>query len=99
MRRQEKVMNEPTKGNGTVYRMFIDDKPYESSQRYLTGAQLREMAHIERQYRIFFEKHREENEKGGHPPEREIHNANSVDLAEPGEEKFYTLRRPLMDIS
>jgi hypothetical protein len=53
MRRQEKVMNEPTKGNGTVYRMFIDDKPYESSQRYLTGAQLREMAHIERQYRIF----------------------------------------------
>ena len=92
-------MKEQAQGNGPVYGIFIDGKPYESGQRRITGAQLREMAHIERQFRIFFEKHREENEKNGHAPEREIHNAYSVDLAEPGEEKFYTLRGPSMDIN
>jgi hypothetical protein len=95
----EGIVKEQAEENRPVYRIFMDDRPYESSQRRITGAQLREMTHLERPVRIFFEKHREENEKGGHPPEREIHNANSVDLAEPGEEKFYTLRRPLMDIS
>jgi hypothetical protein len=57
------------------------------------------MAHIEREYRIFFEKHREENEKNAHAPDLEVHDTYSIDLAEPGEEKFYTLRSPTMDIS
>lgn len=57
------------------------------------------MGHIEPQYRIFLEKHREENERSRHSPDREIHSAYAVDLAEPGEEKFYTLSRPSMDIS
>ncbi len=81
------------------YQFFIDGKEYESAQRYITGAQVRQMANIEPEYRIFLEKHREENERGSHPPDREIAETYSVDLAEPGEEKFYTLHCPTMDIS
>jgi hypothetical protein len=92
-------MKQQAKGNEQVYGVFIDDNPYKSNQRRIMGAQLRELAHIEPQFRIFLEMHREENEKNCHAPDREIHNAYSIDLAEPGEEKFYTLLRPSMDIN
>ena len=85
--------------SGTIYRFFIDGKAYESGQRFITGAQLRQLGIVEPEYRIFLEKHREENERGNHPPDREIDETYSVDLDEPGEEKFYTLHRPTMDIS
>src|SRR5262249_34291880 len=82
-----------------AYELFIDNKPYESRERMITGAQLREMAQIEPEYRIFFEKHREHNEANGHTPDREIGDKSAVDLAEPGDEKFYTLHVPSMDIA
>ncbi len=91
-------MKQKSGANGQIYRFFIDGKPYESHQQLITGAQLREMAHIGPEFRIFLEIHREENEKNGHPTDREIHNTYSINLAEPGEEKFYTLRQPTMDI-
>jgi hypothetical protein len=82
-----------------TYRFFIDGKEHESSRRYITGAELRRMANIAPEYRLFLEKHREENERRHHPPDREIRDTSSVDLGEPGEEKFYTLHAPTMDIS
>ena len=87
-----------SKNDQQPYRFFIDGKPFESEQRMITGAQLREIAHIEPKFRIFLEKHREENEKNSHAPDREIHNSYSIDLAESREEKFYTLQHPTMDI-
>ena len=82
-----------------VYQFFIDGREHESAQRYITGAELRRMANLAPEYRLFLEKHREENEQRSHPPDREINETYSIDLAEPGEEKFYTLRSPTMDIS
>ena len=85
--------------SGPIYRFLIDGKEFESGQRHITGAELRQLGKIEAEYRIFLEKHREENERRHHPPDREIDETYSVDLDEPGEEKFYTLHRPSMDIS
>ena len=85
--------------SGKSYQFFIDGKSYESAQRYITGAQVRQMANIEPEYRIFLERHREDNERRSHPPDREIAEMYSVDLGKPGEEKFYTLHRPTMDFS
>jgi hypothetical protein len=82
-----------------TYRFFIDGREHESVRRYITGAELRQMASIAPEYRLFLEKHREENARRRHPPDREINETSSVDLAEPGEEKFYTLHSPTMDIS
>ena len=82
-----------------TYRFVLDGKHFESAQRYITGSQLRAMAGIAPEFRIFLEKHREENIQRSHPPDREIGDAYTVDLAEPGEEVFYTLHQPTMDIN
>ena len=84
--------------NKETYHFFVDGKPYESKEKLITGAQLREVAQIGPKLRIFLEKHREENVKNAHAPDREIHNTYSIDLSAQGEEKFYTLPHPTMDI-
>ena len=91
-------MEQQPRKNSVTYQFFIDGKPYSSNQKLITGAQLRKIAQIAPHFRIFLEKHREENEKFSHAPDREIHNTYSIDLSEPGEEKFYTLPHPSMDI-
>ncbi len=68
----------------------MSEKPY---QFFIDGKE------YESAQRYITGAHREENERGSHPPDREIAETYSVDLAEPGEEKFYTLHCPTMDIS
>ena len=86
--------------NGEAFRFSVDDKQYELSERSITGARIREIADIDKNLRIFLVKHRQENEASGHrTSDRAIHNSYTVDLANPGEEKFYTLLAPSMDIN
>jgi hypothetical protein len=75
------------------YRFTVDGKPFDSTQRVITGSDLRRMAGLDNKVRIFFGDHRDETNA-----ERQIHNTTSVDLSEPGEERFYTLAGPTMDI-
>lgn len=75
-----------------VYKFFVDGKPYESSRQFITGAELRELAGIDTKRRIFLGDH------GVGSPDRPILSQTSVNLAEPGEERFYTLAPPSLDI-
>lgn len=68
-----------------VFRFFVDGKQYESAQQYITGAQLRAIAHIDPGVGIFLEEH------GHDKPDRQITDTSSINLGEPGVEKFYTV--------
>jgi hypothetical protein len=75
-----------------VYRFFVDGKEYQSTNQLMTGAELRELAGIDSKLRIFLGDH------GRGTADRQILTHTSVNLAEPGEERFYTLPRPSLDI-
>lgn len=68
-----------------TYHFLVDGKPYEWDQQYITGAQLRAAANIEPTVGIFLE------EPGHDKPDRQIVDSSSINLGEPGVEKFYTI--------
>jgi hypothetical protein len=70
---------------GKTYHFFVDGKQYEWTQQYITGTQLRAVAHIEPNVGIFLEEH--DHDK----PDRQVNDTSSINLAEPGVEKFYTV--------
>jgi hypothetical protein len=67
------------------YHFLVDGKRYEWPHQYITGAQLRAVAHIEPNIGIFLE------EPGPDKPDRPISDTSSINLAEPGIERFYTV--------
>jgi hypothetical protein len=68
-----------------TYQLFVDGKKYDWNQQYITGAQLRALAQIEPNVGIFLEEH------GHDQPDKQINDTSSINLAEPGVEKFYTV--------
>ena len=82
-------------GDGKLYRFFVDDKPFDSPEQIITGAQLREIAQVDSKYNVFLDI----RQKRDHNPDLLIHNSSSVNLADPGSGAFYTLHRPTMDIT
>ena len=83
--RRRVIMDQTSASQTKTYRLFVDGKPYEWSQQYITGAQLRTLAHIEPNVGIFLEEHAHDK------PDRQITDTSSINLAEPGVEKFYTI--------
>ena len=81
-------------GNGKSYRFFVDDKAFESPEQIITGARIREIAHVDPTSNVFLNI----RQKRDHNPDLLVHNSASVNLADPGTAKFYTLHRPTMDI-
>jgi hypothetical protein len=81
----EDSMDQTSTEHTKMYRFFVDGKPYEWAQQYITGTQLRAVAHIEPNVGIFLEEH------GQDKPDRQITDTSSINLAEPGVEKFYTI--------
>jgi hypothetical protein len=81
----EEVMEQKSPEHDKVYRFFVDRKQYESTKQFITGAQLRAIAHIDPAIGIFLEEH------GHDKADRPITDTSSIDLAEPGVEKFYTV--------
>ena len=79
-------------GDGKLYPFFVDDKPFDSPENIITGAQLREIAHVDPKYNVFLDI----RQRRDHNPDLLIHNSASVNLADSG--TFYTLHRPTMDI-
>ncbi|MGH7510069.1 MAG: multiubiquitin domain-containing protein [Gemmatimonadales bacterium] len=69
---------------GRRYQFSVNDRPYESDDPTLTGAQVKVKASIDPSDGLFLEGRR------GHP-DRQIADGETVDLREPGREKFYTM--------
>lgn len=78
-------MDQTSANHAKTYQLFVDGQRYEWPQQYITGAQLRALAHIEPNVGIFLEEH------GHDKPDRPITDTSSINLAEPGVEKFYTI--------
>lgn len=76
----------------STYKFLVDSKPYQTSNRFITGEELRQIAAIPQRTRIFF------GEQGKGTPDRQVMRSDRVDLGAAGEEKFYTLEPPSMDI-
>jgi len=68
-----------------TFKFFVDDKRFEWDKPKITGAQIRELAHIDPNFQLFLE------EPGPEKPDRLISNDQEVNLEEPGVEKFYTV--------
>jgi hypothetical protein len=79
---------------GTRYHFVVDDKPFDSPEQIITGAQLRDIAHVDPRDNVFLDIQK----KRDHNPDLLIHNTTSVNLKDPGMVTFYTLHRPTMDI-
>jgi hypothetical protein len=90
----EEFMAQKAAEIGKPYRFSVDDKPFESPDQFVTGQQLRDIAHIDPKDNIFLDI----RQKRDHNPDLLIHNTTSVNLAYSGTGKFYTLHRPTMDV-
>jgi hypothetical protein len=82
-----KTQTEPEKGRGNdrpkQFKFKVNDQSFESEQSVLTGAQIKAQAQMEPSFQLFLE------EPGDDKPDRQIGDTETVDLSEPGIEKFY----------
>lgn len=78
-------MDQTQKDQRRSYRLFVDGKSYEWPEQFISGVQLRELAHIEPNVGIFLEEH------GHDKPDVQITDSSSINLAESGVDKFYTV--------
>jgi len=76
-----------------TYRFFVDGKQYESTEQIITAEMLHEIAQIPPKMRIFI------GHAGDGTVDRQITHGSTIDLALPGEEHFYTLAPPSLDIN
>jgi hypothetical protein len=65
------------------FKFSVDDRPFESDQPVLTGAQIKARASVDPSFGLFLEGR-------GQAPDQQIADSQPVDLREPGRERFYT---------
>lgn len=65
------------------YKFSVDSRPFETEHSQLTGLQLKALASVDVTFGIFLEAH-------GNDSDRQIADGEVVDLAKPGNERFYT---------
>lgn len=71
------------------FKFLVDDKPLESDQPVLTGAQIKALAKVDPSFALFLEGR-------GNEPDRQIADGEAIDLSEPGRERFYTVPPAVM---
>ena len=71
-------MSEPAEHH--IYKFFVDAKPYETTQRYRSGQQIKQQAEIPDNYQLY-------EEEEGDTPDKPIVDDYTVDLA--GKEKHF----------
>jgi hypothetical protein len=75
-------MNTTNDNAKKVYKIMIDNKPFDWEHRFIKGAEIRSLGNIPVGYQIFL--------KVNGPAEDElIEDEASVDLSQPGREHFY----------
>lgn len=65
------------------YKFSVDNRPFETDQPMLTGAQIKARASVDPSFGLFLEAH-------GQAADEQIADRQSVDFREPGRERFYT---------
>lgn len=78
---QEEVQDDGRKHS--PYKFSVDDRPFESEEPVLTGAQIKARASVDPSFGLFLEGR-------GKDPDQQIGDGQSVDLRHPGRERFYT---------
>ena len=66
-----------------MYKIMIDQKPYEVADQFITGAQIKALAHVPANYGVWLK-------VTGPRDDEEILDNDEVDLSEPGREHFFT---------
>ncbi len=69
-----------------VYKYSIDNKPKESKNQFITGAEIRKEGQIPADYSIFLK-------INGPGDDELIEDDEKVDLSKPGREQFYSSKR------
>lgn len=76
----------------TTYKFFVDGNAFTAHTQFLTGEDVRRISGVDKRLRLFI------GEQGAGHPDRPVLRDQRVNLGQPGEEKFYTLEPPSMDI-
>lgn len=66
------------------YAFFVDGVRFETDDSTITGKQMRALAQVDPDYGLFMQQPLDK-------PDRQIHINTSIDLTEPGAEKYYTV--------
>lgn len=67
------------------YKLFVDGRQYDWDKQYISGTELRALAGIGSGVQVFLE------EPGSEKPDRVVPPDASINLDDPGVEKFYTV--------
>jgi hypothetical protein len=78
-------MPNPEHGGHKHYKIFVDAQQFDWEKQYISGAELRALASIPSGVQVFLE------EPGPDKPDRPVPPEASINLDEPGVEKFYTI--------
>jgi Multiubiquitin len=70
---------------GKQYHIVVDSQKFDWGKRYISGAELRALAGIASGVQVFLE------EPGPEKADRPVPPETTIDLDEPGIEKFYTI--------
>ena len=65
------------------YKIMIDQKPFDRSDQFTTGAQIKQLAGVDMSYGVWLKVH-------GHGEDMSIGDQEQVDLSDPGREHFLT---------
>lgn len=66
------------------FKFSVDNRPLESTKPILTGGEIKALAGVDPSFGLVLERH-------GNEPDLPIQDGDSVDLREPGRERFYTV--------
>ena len=66
-----------------MYKIKIDNKPYEHENKLITGREIKEKGEIDSSYGVWLK-------VNGPDPDKEIVDNGSIDLSQPGREHFFT---------
>jgi hypothetical protein len=66
------------------FKFMVDNRPFETNEPVVTGAMIKARATIDPSFTLCLE-------GKGDAPDRQVGDADSVDLREPGRERFYTV--------
>ena len=80
----------------TTFKFFVDGQPFDYHDQFITGEQIRRLAGVDKHLRLF--QGEPAGAKASVHPDRPVLRDQSVNLGQPGEERFYTLEPPTMDI-
>ena len=66
-----------------VFKIMIDQKPYDWPNQFITGAQIKQLAGVDMSYGVWLKVH-------GPGEDLPVGDQEQVDLSEPGREHFFT---------